>query len=1171
MFLKQLELAGFKSFPDKIRLKFPAGITAVVGPNGSGKSNIGDAIRWVMGEQSARSLRGAKMDDVIFAGTQHRNPKSYAEVSMLIDNSAGLLALDFNEVSVTRRLYRSGESEYRINGVQCRMKDIHRLFMDTGVGREGYSIIGQGKVDEILSTKSEDRRHLFEEAAGIVKYKARRHEAFLKLESERKNLERVEDLIEELATQIEPLASQAETAKIYFDLRDQYKIVHVNLFLHEVVSTEAQEKKSQELLQNLFNQQTEEKAKFEDLKIHIESLKSQETEIDEAYKEANRLIIQKVQEIERAESNLRLMDRVQEDIETQKSSLVQKDAELEKEKSLTFKIENQFKKAEDDLQEQETAYATLEVALRKQESASEDFQQEIVDHARQASTKWAEIKQLETNIETWKNQLQKIDNQDISDAIERQAERKDDLLDIQKQHEETEAEHNTDLEEAEENFASLLAEEEVLRKNISTLQQELSNSNSHHKVLSDMDRDYEGYSGSVKSVLKRKDRDSVFGKGIHGTAGELLSMPQKYETAISVALGGSAQNVITSTEEDAQRAIAFLKETKGGRVTFLPISAIKKRGRGPEMEKLLSEVGVIGIANDLVSFDSTYETIFAHLLGNVFVVENLNRAIELSKKYRQAFRMVTLEGDFLSPGGAISGGSRQNEHTNLLGRSRQITELNEKIAELKQKVKEAEDEQKALNAMRQSADNEIANIKRNIQALAIEKNNNQNLLLNCNLKLQELQKSASDIEHEEKELSTQLEQAQLNLETLQKEWEVENQAVEQIQQNQAGNKQQQEENRKLREDFLSKIRDCTAKLSGLSQSLQTSNENTEKIIAEQNDIKSKITELETEVAELSNFADNPSEARKAIENMRVELEERQVSLLSIEENNLKLRKEIAKTDESSQEHMEVMNRLRREADRLETRIEQLQIENRRLYDEIWDAYSLTYQSAQEFREEGSNLSTLKESEKHLKSELAALGEVNVGAIEAYRLLRERHDFLTNQRDDILGAEAQLNEVIEELTENMEQQFKIQFTRIAKHFNEVFQEMFGGGQASLTMSDPSRILESGIEITAQPPGKNLQTLSLLSGGERALTAIALLFGILRMKPSPFCVLDEIEAALDDANVNRFANFLKTYAGNTQFIVITHRKGTMEVADTLYGVTMQEMGISAMVSVDFSEGA
>ena len=1170
MFLKQLEITGFKSFPDKIKLDFPAGITAVVGPNGSGKSNIGDAVRWVMGEQSARNLRGAKMDDIIFAGTQHRNPKGYAEVSMLIDNSNSLLPLDFNEITVTRRLYRSGESEYRINGVACRMKDIHRLFMDTGVGREGYSIIGQGKVDEILSTKSEDRRHLFEEAAGIVKYKSRRHEAFLKLESERKNLERVDDLIEELSTQIEPLSEQAEVAKVYFDLRDQYKIIHVNLFLREVAAAEEQNRKSKEQLVNISKQREEEEAKLAAVKVKVAALREQEEEVEEAYKEANRRIIQQVKDIEQAEGDLRMVDRIAKEVEARKASLVQKESDLKKEESSGVKIEDQLKQAQAELEKQESDYGALEVVLRKQESASEEYQQEIVDHSKQASAKWVEIKQQESNIVTLQEQLEVIDTDELSLALEVQQERHESLTDALEVFVEKETEFTQDLAEAETDYTDLVAEEEALRTNITAVQNELNELSSRHKLLSEMERDYEGYYASVKAVLQRKDRDSVFGKGIHGTAGELISVPQAYETAISVALGGAAQNILTSTEDDAQRAIAFLKSTKAGRATFLPISAMKARNVSHEMDKLLAEPGVIGIASSLVSFDSTYEPVFGYLLGNIFVVENLQRAIELSKKYRQSFRMVTLEGDFISQGGAITGGSQSGNSTNLLSRSRQITELDEEIAVLKQKSKELEGEQKALYAMRQSAENEVANLQRSLQALAIEKNNSQNQLDNCNSKLQEIQKSINDAEAEAEQLSQRLEDTKQNLVKLKDEWEQENQTVEQIQQDQAGNRQLQEDNRKLREEALTQLRNCTVQVSSLTQSLETSKERADKIIEEQDEIKKEIAGLEAELAGLSNFSENPEEAHKAIDALKSQLEELQSGLATIEENSGKIREAIVKAEEGTQEYNETLNRLSRESDRLETRAEHAEEENRRLHNEIWDTYSLTFQSAQEFWEDKFTSSGLREDEKRLKSEIAELGEVNVGAIEAYRMLKERHDFLAGQRDDIIGAEEQLKEVIQELTEHMEQQFDVQFSIIAKHFNDVFREMFGGGQASLALSDPSRVLESGIEITAQPPGKKLQTLSLLSGGERALTAIALLFGILRMKPSPFCVLDEIEAALDDANVNRFAKFLRTYAGNTQFIVITHRKGTMEMADTLYGVTMQEMGVSAMVSVDFSEG-
>lgn len=972
MFLKCLEITGFKSFPEKIKLNFPVGITAVVGPNGSGKSNIADAFRWVMGEQSAKSLRGGKMEDVIFAGTQHRKPLGYAEVSMLIDNTNKMLPIEFSEVTVTRRLYRSGESEYQINGSHCRLKDVHALFMDTGVGREGYSIIGQGRVDEILSNKSEDRRYLFEEAAGIVKYKSRRNEALHKLNNEKQNLVRVDDLIEELSTQLQPLEEQAKQANIYLNLRDEYKKIHVNLFLNEVDAAEAEKKKSAELIENLSAQSKTEEDKLAQASEDLTYLKEQEIKAEAEYKEANRQIIEKITKIEKSESSIRITERISREIKEREDAILKKQNELEKEQ---------------DTQEE----------LQKNVSEESEVKQKL-----------SELSNLQ-----------------------------DDLS----------------------------FKEESLRATIVTVQQKFHGAKSKLKLLVEMEQEREGYFNSVKAVLSKKDSDSVFGKGILGTVGELLSVPQKYEQAISVTLGVAAQNIITTNQLDAQRAISYLKEQKAGRATFLPISSMRPRNTTSEMDRFLQEAGVIGIAKDLVSFDAVFMPVFSYLLGNIFVVESLPRAIELSKKYRQAYRLVTLEGDQLSPGGAMTGGSIGRQSSDLISRSRQITDLREQVAVLQKEAYSLDEElQKIKDKQKINADQTADFTERKI---------------NLGLKTQALQSTQNNIKQSNQELDL---------------------------------------------------------------------------------IKAQKVELEAELAELAGAAGEVSI-------LRGQLEDKQREVADTETRISNMRKSIAKIEISQKEYMEAIAALSREGARLETRHEQLESESRRLHDEVWENYNITYNSAKALYNSEYNIAFLRKEEKRLRSEIAELGAVNVGAVEAYKNVHERHKFLSSQRDDILKAEEQLHEVIAELTKQMEQQFSSQFKVMAKHFQDVFKEVFGGGKAELIMSDPDHVLESGIEITAQPPGKKLQNLSLLSGGERALTAISLLFGILRMKPSPFCILDEIESALDDANVIRFAKFLKLHAVDTQFIVVTHRKGTMESADTLYGVTMQEMGISKLVSVDF----
>ncbi|MCL2400782.1 MAG: chromosome segregation protein SMC, partial [Defluviitaleaceae bacterium] len=810
-----------------------------------------------------------------------------------------------------------------------------------------------------------------------------------------------------------------------------------------------------------------------------------------------------------------------------------------------------------------------EASLSEQESIYENYQKEIMAHSQKVSAKWAELQQQEATVKTLEANQKRLNEAKITVDMDGYKSKQQELADALASHAQKEKELTQEIDNYSQAHSQLIEKGAALRNKIQSTQQEHHAAVSRHKLLSEMARDYGGYYASVKSVLKKKDTDSIFGKGIFGTAGDLITIPQSYEHALSVALGASSQNIITATEADAQRAITYLKSSKAGRATFLPISAMKARIITSEMDKLLIEPGVIGLAGKLISFDPIYAPVFGYLLGNVFVVEHLNRAIALSKKYRQSYRLVTLEGDLISPGGAMTGGSQGRQSTELLGRNREINELADKVSTYKSQINYLEQEQQTHITKEKEIEQQLANLRQKFQTIAIEKNNCQNLVYNNESGIKHLQQQLSALEQEKNQVITNLNQSRQRIIELQGECIRENQAIKNIQKSQEDHRQQQIDNRKLREDAMALLTEHKIQLSKLTQSLQTTQFGISRIVDELDSLKKEEVSLKTELDKLSESSSYNSElAQKRLEDLRAELEKQQTNLSDIEERISQIKSVTAKLEAEHKDNMEVLSRLNRESDRLESRFEQIETESRRLHNEIWDSYSLTFQSAQDFRNSEYTGAALRREEKRLKTEITSLGNVNVGAIEAYQVLRQRHDFLTSQRDDILEAEAQLQELIRELTEQMEQQFIVQFKLIAKNFNDVFQEMFGGGKAGLVMSDPDHVLESGIEITAQPPGKNLQSMSLLSGGERALTAIALLFGILRMKPSPFCILDEIEASLDDANVNRFAEFLKVYAGDTQFIVITHRKGTMECADTLYGVTMQEMGISKMVSVNFS---
>ncbi|MCL2015002.1 MAG: chromosome segregation protein SMC [Defluviitaleaceae bacterium] len=1076
MFLKHLEIEGFKSFPDKVKLDFSGGITAVVGPNGSGKSNIADAFRWVMGEQSAKSLRGSKMDDVIFIGTEHRRALPFAEVNMLIDNSTKVLPIPFSEVKITRRVGRNGDGEYLINDTVCRMRDIRQLFMDTGVGREGYSIIGQGRVDEILSSKSEDRRHLFEEAAGIVKYKMRRQETLAKLDAEKMNLERVNDLMQEMTTQMQPLEQQAKQAQKYLALQEKYKIIHINLFLQEVDKTIQEEKNLQANLTKITAKINEEEQKLSAVQKELETIRNQQESHEESYKTLNRNIITQVQAIEKAESNLKLSERIIKELTERTEQVTQKQLELQAEDEQRQQLQIAEQTAQEHLQKTEKLYQELGENLKKLEADLE----------------------AEQNIYYAQKEMQLQQKINVNTL--------------------TIAKFNNSSEE--------------LRVKIAEIDRQINEKTSRQKILSEMERAHEGYFSSVRAVMQQKYQNKEFGDGIIAPVSELITVPQKYETAIAIALGSSAQNILTNTPKDASRAIAFLKTSGAGRATFLPISEMKPRHVTQEMQLLLQERGVIGLANRIISFDDYYSPVFGYLLGNIFVLETLQRATELAKRYRQAYRLVTLDGDVISPGGAMTGGSRSNQSAGLLGRNRQIEELSQEIQTLQQQASQLKTEQLENATTKQRAEQETIQLKQDLQIIALEK----------------------------------------------------------MQKTQEAYKKHQEHSQKMQESTLTQLTDSKIKLNQVSQTLQTALTNVQRLSTELTDLQNQQSKLQLELANISqnsgndnddgdnenppkiNITENPKTSedmqKKRLALLTEQLAEQQQQLATFEQDIQELRTATLKMENDRNSQAEILAQLNKESALLSAKKENITAESDRLNAEILENYNLTYQTAQEFRDEKYTVTALRREERRLKSAINELGTVNLGAIAAYSALEERHNFLKTQRDDILNAENQLRKIINELTTQMEQQFQAKFTDIAKHFNDVFKEMFGGGKATLTMTDPANVLESGIEIIVHPPGKKVQNLSLLSGGERALTAIALLFGILRMKPSPFCILDEIEAALDDANVIRFAHFLQGHGNNTQFVVITHRKGTMEAADTLYGVTMQELGISKIVSVSFN---
>jgi len=1183
--LKKLELVGFKSFAERVQLSFGAGLNAVVGPNGSGKSNIADAMRWVLGEQSAKQLRGTKMEDIIFAGTAHRKPLGFAEIVMQIDNSDNTLSsLGTPEVTITRRVYRSGESEYAINGTPCRLKDIQQLFMDTGVGRDGYSIIGQGRVDEILSARSEDRRHIFEEAAGISKFKARRHETLTRLERERQNRARVSDIIAELDEQIEPLEQQAEEAKHYLALRDKYKETHINIFLNEVGKMEIELEKTEETLANAYAQSTDGKNRLAMARDAEEALKQQAADADVRYRQANEALLETTTAVAEKEGMRELLVsqaaqfvtdqiRLRGEADKRGAALLERENERASEEENRAKAAASLEKLRAELAEHQGRSA--EYVTAEEESAAEmaAYNQEILNQGNLITEHKAKVLDAESRYRRLEEDKEKLDIniEQLEEKLESQEEA---LAEMQKSLTARTDEARRAEEQAEaysDALAKLNEELREINEEYRNTQESLTAARAKHRAVEDLHNQHEGYFRSVKSILRKRETDKSF-SGICGAVGELIGVPTPYETAIEIALGSASQNIVTQTEEDAKRAIEYLKKTNEGRATFLPLTAVK--GRVTDVRKIANEAGFIGAASELVSYGAEYSGVIAQLLGDIIIVDRLDNALAIHKKHRFSYKLVTLEGERLHPGGAMTGGSIQRGSGGLIGRARQVSELAEQIASLQKSfdaiaktLKSHSDKCAATNealqrtrVRHQSLGVEAQTLRERcalveqgletLRASAVQYHEENDALM---AKLVETNQAIRHAKQAQTEQERELENARMRLEEYQREFH---------------------QKRQLFSDESSILTELRVEI-GRQTELQTAAstniarlERDEAVLTEEK--KALLREIEDSQKKTREIEEKEKQLTVDLSALQTVQTQTRQNLSAAQTAKTQLDEAIGRVEADERNQSDESSLLEKELTRLEMRKEQLHQTGHRLHNEIWEEYELTYQQALSHKRADISETALRREHQQLKTELAALTDVNIGAIEAFKQVKTRHDFLTAQHDDIQQAEEALLELIATLTAQMEEQFLSQFTQIAHHFNEVFREMFGGGSASLRLSDEGNMLESGIEITAQPPGKTLQTLLLLSGGERALTAIALLFAILRLKPSPFCVLDEIESNLDDANVVRFAQFLKQYTDGTQFIIITHRKGTMEAADRLYGVTMQEQGVSKLVSVKFVEG-
>ena len=1179
MYLKSIEIQGFKSFANKIVLEFHNGITGIVGPNGSGKSNVADAVRWVLGEQRVRQLRGASMQDVIFAGTESRKPQGFASVAITLDNSDHQLAIDYDQVTVSRRLYRSGESEYRINGNACRLKDIQELFYDTGIGKEGYSIIGQGQIERILSGRPEERRELFDEAAGIVKFKRRKAIAQKKLEDEKQNLVRVADILAELEKQVGPLARQAETAREYLRLKEELKGCEVSRFVREMGELEEQ-------LQQTAGRESMVSGDLEDVRRESDQVKATYEALDEELSGLNR-------QIEECRNRKNACDMEKGGMAGQVSVLLEQiNTEKANARHYETRIQAIAQETEEksrQLQEYQDRYQELALQADQEKQQQETAE----EHLRQRDEA---IMLLDQQIETGKGNMilalnERADltarQQRYGAMLEqvqvRRAEVSQRLLRIksdesvqeeQKQAEEGRLEESTRLVEElslrqtewEDQIRQMEDTIRRLNRNLNEKQQEYRSDSVRLESLRNLAERYDGYGGSIRRVMETRDRIG----GIHGVVADIITTKKEYETAIETALGGSIQHIVTDSETTAKQLIQYLKKNRYGRCTFLPLTSVGQRGEF-EKRQALSEPGVIGLASSLVEAAREYAGLVGYLLGRVVVTDNMDHAIALARKYRYSFRIVTLDGELLSTGGSITGGAFKNS-SNLLGRKREIEELEERCSRSMTQAEKLEADVQMAEAQLKEKREELEALQGQRQQAVLQQNTFRMNVAQLEEKIQDIQDSAKDLELENRQLEEQIREIGQNQKELSEGVEDMDSRRQQADLDIQELTRQLETARETREELFKNLSEIQLRAAALRQQYQFARENRERVQEEIRRLEEEKQQLEEKtggtdaaIAQRQQEISRLEEQIADMDRQKQALEEEESQMAGQREQTAGRQKGLFARREELSERMTALDR---DLFRLQNQREKLSDRMEQHTEYMWNEYQLTLSAAKELPEPEAS-GDLKKHIDQLKAAIRALGNVNVNAIEDYKEISQRHGFMKSQYEDLTRAEAALVKIIEELDTGMRRQFAEKFQEIQKEFDKVFRELFGGGHGTLELTEGEDLLEAGIQIIAQPPGKKLQNMMQLSGGEKALTAISLLFAIQNLKPSPFCLLDEIEAALDDSNVDRFARYLHKLIRYTQFIVITHRRGTMVAADRLYGITMQEKGVSALVSVSLIE--
>ena len=1176
MYLNGIELHGFKSFADKIELEFGQGITTIVGPNGSGKSNISDAIRWVLGEQSAKSLRGGNMQDVIFAGTQKRAPLGFAQVSIILDNKDKTFKIDYDKIKVTRRVHRSGESNYLINDKECRLKDIHELFMDTGIGREGYSVIGQGKIDQILSSKAEERRNIFEEASGITKYKYRKQESERKLLHTEENLTRIRDLLSELESQVGPLEIQSKKARKYLDLREVLKGLDINISIRNIDKLRENLAEGKSKFTICFNQLADEKNKLLEIETAIEKETAALGELNEKITNLR----QQSFDIEKNSGNLtNRIEILKNNIENNNSNKERLEKEIEDIKAASLRADEEIAAIKKEIEEKSKQKTVLEEKVAGHNATLEDIDRGIAALIAETDAVRGELSEKLNEISSLKSKISGLDML-IRNFDERKASLVNDL-NVKKEALQNAEKARAEFEEADSKNKkakqTALASLEKLKAEYFELSDKLNKAKedqnalvascndkeSRKTVLEDLERGYEGYAKSVKNIL------SAGIKGVHGVVSKLIEVEAKYVTAVEIALGGALQDIVVDNEDCAKKCISYLKENRMGRATFLPLTSIR--------ENILKDVpksakGYVGIASELVSCEGTYNNIIRNLIGRTVVMDNIDNAVELAKKSGYKYKIVTLDGQLINPGGSLTGGSI-NKTQSLLSRSKDIEALTLEIEKLHTQIDDNDDviaeynaEVKKMAVLKEKLDTDVSNSEREEVKLSASLSNNERIISELKKNISVITDESGSVLGEIEDIEKQKVNIEKNITDLEATVKNVREQIESLQ-NEGAEKTDE------REAFINSVTDdrislanmdkdvdmLNEKIAGINLNRDNSNFGIEERCTQINAISEQNISLENEISSIKHDIEEATkdsgELSKSISDNQSAYEAASVGL---KENQKKLK-----------EQNETIYVVQLELSRIENRNSKTEMEIEVITNKLWDEYELTYNAAMEYKRADFNMTESQKEASSLRAQIKSLGNINIDSIEQYKEVKERFDFLSAQKHDLDETKAKLEDIIREMQTIMVKQFKESFEIIRTHFDVVFKALFGGGTGKLSLSDPDNVLESGIDIEVQPPGKKLQNMMALSGGEKALSAIALLFSVLEVRPTPFCILDEVEAALDDNNVYRFADYIRKYSEKTQFIVVTHRRGTMEAADIMYGVTMQEKGVSKLLKLKFED--